>query len=80
MTYNEADIAEASAAMEKYRIADGEVGAALVVVGLSADRAAKEANIRDEMIRVAHRSGASLRQLAEVSGLNRKTITAIVSR
>ena len=80
MTNNEADSAEASAAMEKYRIADGEVGAALVVVGLSADRAAKEASIRDEMIRVAHRSGASLRQLAEVSGLNRKTITAIVSR
>jgi hypothetical protein len=49
-------------------------------VGLSADRVEKEALIRDEMIRVAHRSGASLRQLAEVSGLNRKTITAIVSR
>jgi uncharacterized membrane protein len=80
MTYNEADIAEASAAMEKHRTADGEVGAALVVVGLSADRVEKEALIRDEMIRVAHRSGASLRQLAEVSGLNRKTITAIVSR
>jgi plasmid maintenance system antidote protein VapI len=30
------------------------------------------------MIRVAHRVGASLRQLAEVSGLNRKTVTAIV--
>lgn len=58
--------------------AAGEVGAALAVVGLSAERAAKEAPIRDEMIRVAHRAGASLRQLAEVSGLDRKTVTAIV--
>jgi hypothetical protein len=30
------------------------------------------------MTRVAHRGGASLRQPAEVSGLNRKTVTAIV--
>jgi transposase len=49
------------------------------VVGLSADRAAKEAQIRDDMIQVAHRTGASIRQLAEVSGLGRKTVTAIVS-
>ncbi len=64
----------------KYRGGDkGEVGAALAVVGLSADRAAKEAQIRDDMIRVARRSGASLRQLAEVSGLDRKTVTTIVA-
>jgi hypothetical protein len=31
------------------------------------------------MIRVAHRSGASIRQLAEISGLGRKTVTAVVS-
>jgi lambda repressor-like predicted transcriptional regulator len=49
-----------------------------VVVGLSAERAAKESQIRDDMIRVAHRAGASLRQLAEVSGLDRKTVTAVV--
>ncbi len=67
-------------AMGKYRGADrGEVGAALAVVGLSAERAAKESRIRDEMIRVAHRSGASIRQLAEVSGLGRKSISLIVS-
>jgi hypothetical protein len=66
--------------MEKYRgREDGELGAALVVVGLSAERAAKEARIRDDMIRVAHGAGASFRQLAEVSGLGRKTVTAIVS-
>ena len=68
-------------AMQKYRGDDeGEVGAALVVVGLSAERAAKEIQVRDDMIRIAHRSGASLRQLAEVSRLGRKTVTAIVER
>ena len=66
--------------MEKYRGGEeGEIGAALVVVGLSAERAAKEAQLRDDMIRVAHRSGASICQLAEVSALGRKTVTAIVS-
>jgi len=66
--------------MEKYRGGEtGEAGAALVVVGLSAERAAKESALRDDMIRVAHRAGASIRQLADVSGLGRKTVTAIVS-
>ncbi len=46
----------------------------------SAARAAREAEIRDDMIRVAHNAGASLRQLADVSGLGRKTVTAIVDR
>ena len=79
MNYTDAQVSAAIAAMDKYRGGDnGEVGAALVVVGLSAERVAKEAQIRDEMIRVANRVGASLRQLAEVSGLDRKTVTAIV--
>lgn len=79
MSYTEADVSAARAAMDKYRVVlDGEVAAALAVVGLSAERAHKEAEIRDDMIRVAHQSGASLRQLAEVSGLGRKTVTAIV--
>lgn len=79
MTYTSAQVSSAIAAMEKYRSGDtGEVGAALAVVGLCAERAAKEAHIRDDMIRMAHRSGASLRQLAEVSGLDRKTVTVIV--
>lgn len=80
MSYTGDQVAAATAAMDKYRGGEeGEVGAALVVVGLSADRAAKEARLRDDMILVAHRAGASLRQLAEVSGLGRKTVTAIVS-
>ena len=80
MSYDEANVAAATVAMDKYRGgASGEVGAALVVVGLSAERAAREAEIRDDMIRVAHRAGASLRQLADVSGLGRKGVTTIIS-
>lgn len=79
MTYSDAEVSAAVAAIDKHRGGDtSEVGAALAVVGLSAERAAKEAQIRDDMIRVAHRAGASLRQLAEVSGMDRKTVTAIV--
>ena len=79
MTYTDAQVDAANRAIDKYRSGeDGEVGAALAVVGLSAERAAREAVIRDDMIRVARRAGASLRQLAEVSGLNRKTVTTIV--
>jgi hypothetical protein len=80
MSYSEAEMSAASTAMNKYRgDEDGEVGAALVVVGLSAERADKEARIRDDMIRVAHLAGASIRQLSEISGLGRKAVTELVS-
>lgn len=80
MSYSDAEVSAVTAAMDKYRGGEvGETGSALVVVGLSAERAAKEVRIRDDMIRVAHRTGASIRQLAEVSGLGRKTVTAIVT-
>jgi hypothetical protein len=80
MSYTDAEVSAATGAMDKYRGgAAGEAGAALVVVGLSAARAAKETGIRDDMMRVASRSGASIRQLADVSGLGRKTVAAIVS-
>jgi hypothetical protein len=80
MKYTDADAFAATSAMDKYRGGeDGEVGAALVVVGLSAERAAKEARIRDDMIRVGHRAGASIRRISEVSGLGRKTVTAIIA-
>ena len=79
MSYTAAEVSSATSAIDKYRSGEeGEVGAALAVVGLSAERAAREVTLRDDMIRVAHRAGASLRQLADVSGLNRKTVTAIV--
>jgi hypothetical protein len=80
MSYSEPDVVAATGAMDKYRAGEqGEVGAALVVVGLSSDRVAKESQIRDDMIRVAHQAGASIRQLAEVAGLGRKAVTDIVS-
>ncbi len=79
MSYTDADVSAAIARTDKYRSGlDYEVGAALAVVGLSAERADKEIAIRDDMIRTAHRVGASLRQIAGASGLGRKTVTAIV--
>ena len=79
MSYSEAEVSAVDAAIEKYRSGlNNEIGAVLAVVGLSAERADKESAIRDDMIRVAYRVGASLRQIAEVSGLGRKTVTDIV--
>ena len=79
MSYSDADVAAANAALDKYRSGlDYEIGAALAVLGLSAERANKEIAIRDDMIRTAYRVGASLRQIAEAAGLGRKTVTAIV--
>jgi hypothetical protein len=81
MSSTKYEAAAATAAMEKYRHHDdvSVVGAALAVVGLSAERAAREEKLRDDLIRVAHSTGASIRQLAEVSGLGRRAVTAIVS-
>jgi len=80
VSYSEIEASSATAAMDKYRGGEsGEAGAALVVVGLSAARASRESQFRDDMIRVAHRAGVSIRQLADVSGLGRKAVTAIVS-
>jgi hypothetical protein len=80
MSYTKDEVTAATVAMEKYRAGhEEEVGAALAVVGLSAERVAKESRIRDDMIRVAHGTGASIRQLAETSGLGRKAVTDIVS-
>lgn len=79
MGYTRAEVRAAEATMAKYRGDEtGEVGAALVIVGVSSQMAAREAEFRDDMIRIGHKVGASLRQLAEVSGLDRKTVTAIV--
>ena len=58
MSYTEAEVSAAIAGMDKYRSGlDYEIGAALVVVGLSAERADKEIAVRDDMIRAAHRVG-----------------------
>jgi hypothetical protein len=80
MSFSGAGVTAANIAMDKDRGGEaGEVGAALVVVGLSAARAAKEARIRDDMTRVAHEVGVSIRRLSEASGLGRKTVAAIVA-
>ena len=51
MSYSDAEVFAATSAMDKYRSGEeSEAGAALVVVGLSAERAAKEVGIRDDMI------------------------------
>ena len=58
MTYGDNEVLAATAEFDKYtRGVEGEIGAALSVVGLSAARTAREARIRDDMIRVAHRAG-----------------------
>ena len=78
MSYSEDQIMAAESSMAKYRGgAEGEIGAALTVVGLTSERVAHEVAIRDDMIRLAYRAGASLRQVAEASGLGRKAVTAI---
>jgi hypothetical protein len=80
MNYTDDEVSAVDAEMDRQRSGeDGEVGAALIVVGLISQRAAKESLIRDDMIRVALRAGASVRQLSEVSRLGRKTVTEIVS-
>jgi hypothetical protein len=78
--HTDSEVFAATAAMDKYRGAEaGEIGTALVVAGLSAERAAKEIRIRDDMIRVARSAGASIRQIVEVTGLGRKAVGAIAA-
>ena len=81
MTYTDREVADAMSELDTYRMSEfGEISSALAVVGLSSAHASKEIHIRDSMIRVAHDAGASLRQIAHASGLNRKAVTAIVFR
>jgi len=79
MSYTNDEVSTATTAMDNYRADKGEIGAALVVVALSADRASKEKQIRDDMIVVAHRVGASIRQIADAAGLDRKTVANITA-
>jgi hypothetical protein len=47
MSYTDAQVSSAVAAMDKYRGGDnGEVGAALVVVGLAAERASRSLHLQ----------------------------------
>lgn len=59
------------------RPSDDAVGAAVVAAALLAERAAQEISDRDRVIRIAKREGATLRALAEATGLSRQTIANI---
>lgn len=53
------------------------VGAAVAAAALLAERAAEEISDRDRVIRIAKREGATLRALADTTGLSRQTIANI---
>ena len=59
------------------RPSDDAVGAAIAAAALLAERAAQEMSDRDRVIRIAKREGATLRALAEATGLSRQTIANI---
>ena len=69
----DAALAELTAA----RPSDDAVGAAVAAAALVAERAAQETSDRDRVIRIARREGATLRALAEATGLSRQTIANI---
>lgn len=59
------------------RPTDDALGAAVAAAALLAQRAAQEGADRDRVIRIARREGASLRMLADATGLSRQTISNI---
>ncbi len=69
----DAAFAELSAARPR----DDAVGAAIAAASLLAERAAREIMDRDRVIRIAKQEGASLRALAQATGLSRQTIANI---
>ena len=69
----DAALAELTAA----RPSDDAIGAAVAAAGLLAERATQEISDRDRVIRIAKREGATLRALAEATGLSRQTIANI---
>jgi len=69
--------AAAVAELAVARPSDDAVGAAVAAAALMAERAAQEISDRDRVIRIAKREGATLRALAEATGLSRQTIANI---
>lgn len=67
----------ALAELSAVRPSDDSIGAAVAAAALLAQRAASEASDRDRVIRIARHEGASLRVLAEATGLSRQTIANI---
>ena len=73
-------IADAALAeLSPVRPSDDAVGAAIAAAALLAERAAHEISDRDRVIRIAKHEGATLRALAEATGLSRQTIANICS-
>ena len=71
-------IADAALAeLTAVRPSNDAVGAAVAAAALLAERAAQEISDRDRVIRIAKREGATLRALAEATGLSRQTIANI---
>jgi len=56
------------------RPSDDRVGAAAAAAALVSRQATEEVLERDRVIRIARREGATLRTLAEATGLSRQTI------
>ena len=67
----------ARAELTSARRSDDAVGAAVAAAALLAERAAQEISDRDRVIRIAKREGATLRALAEATGISRQTIANI---
>ena len=71
-------IADAALAeLSAVRPSSDAVGAAIAAAALLAERAAQEISDRDRVIRIAKREGATLRALADATGLSRQTIANI---
>jgi hypothetical protein len=68
---------DALAQLTAARPSDDRIGAAIAAAAMLADRAAREISDRDRVIRIAKREGATLRALAEATGLSRQTIANI---
>jgi len=68
---------EALAELTKARPSDDAVGAAIAAAALLSRRASEELSDRDRVIRIARREGATLRALAEATGLSKGTIATI---
>ena len=69
--------AAALSELSAVRPSNDAVGAAVASAALLAERAAREISDRDRVIRIAKQEGATLRVLAEATGLSRQTIANI---
>lgn len=71
---------DALAELASARGRNDALGAAVAAAALLARRASEEATARDRVIRIARREGATLRALADATGLSRQTIANICGR